>query len=142
MYARILVPTDGSETAEAAMTHAIDLGERYDADIHVLNVINSWRYDTSIESAVEPLREEGEEAVERLADVAADADVTVTTAVEIGNPAAHILEYVDEHGVDLIVMGTRGRGGLPRRLLGNVTQYVTTHASIPVHVVPPATEVD
>lgn len=138
MYDRILVPTDGSATAEAAMAHALDLAERYGADVHVVHVIDSWAYDTSIESAVAPLRKDGEEYVERLLEAAAGSDVPVTTAVEVGRPARHVLEYADAHDVDLVVMGTRGRGGLPRRLLGSVTDYVVTHADVPVHVVPAA----
>lgn len=140
MYTRILVPTDGSATADVAMEHAIDLAEKYRADIHVLHVINSWQYDTSIESAVEPLRKESNEYVQRLSETATDTDTSVTSAIEIGKPAHHILEYVDEHDIKLIVMGTRGQGGLPRRLLGSVTDYIVTHADIPVHVVPTAHE--
>jgi len=142
MYERILVPTDGTATAEAAMEHALDLARRYDADVHVLHVIDDWRYDTSIESAVAPLREEGEAYVERLEAAATDASVPVTTAVELGKPGQDVLDYVGDHDVDLVVMGTRGRGGLPRRLLGSVTQYVVTHAAVPVHVVPPTDEGD
>ena len=138
MYRRILVPTDGSETAAAAMEEAIDLAGADSAEVHVLHVIDSWRYDTSIESAVEPLREEADPVVERLAGMAEAAGVPVTTAIEVGRPAHHVLEYADDHDVDLIVLGTRGRGGLPRRLLGSVTQYVVTHAEVPVHVVPAA----
>lgn len=137
MYDRILLPTDGSATAEAAMEHAVDLATRYGADVHVLHVVDARQYDTSIESAVEPLRKRGREYVDRLAG-AADADVSVTSAVEVGRPARRILAYAEEHDVDLVVMGTRGRGGLPDRLLGSVTDYVVTHASVPVHVVPPA----
>jgi len=120
------------------MEAALDLAERDGAEIHVLHVIDSWHYDTSIESAVEPLRERGEEYVDRLVETAGTAGASVTTAVEVGRPAAHILEYATDHDVDLVVMGTRGRGGLPRRLLGSVTTYVVTHADVPVHVVPPA----
>lgn len=138
MYNRIVVPTDGSANAEAAMEHALDLATRYEADIHVLNVIDTRQYDLSIESAVEPIRERGEEYVEALAQTATDSGISITTAVETGRPARHILTYVDEHGVDLIVMGTCGHGGLPERLLGSVTNYVVTHATVPVHVVPAA----
>lgn len=140
MYNRILVPTDGSATADAAMEHAIDLAEKYNADIHILHVINSWQYDTSIESAVEPLRKESNEYVKRLSEAAMDVDIPVTSAIEIGKPAHHMLEYVNEHDIELIVMGTRGQGGLPRRLLGSVTDYIVTHADVPVHVVPTAHE--
>lgn len=138
MYRRIVVPTDGSPAAEAAIDHAIDLATRYDADLRILNVVDSRVYDTSIESAVEPLRERGQEYVDRLEATATDAGVPVTTDVEVGRPGARILEYVEDHEADLVVLGTRGRGGLPRRLLGSVTNYVVTHANVPVHVVPPA----
>jgi nucleotide-binding universal stress UspA family protein len=136
MYARILVPTDGSPTADAAMAEAIELAGAFDAEINVLHVIDSRQYDTSIESAVAPLEAEGEAYVERLEETAADADVPVATAIRVGRPARLILEYADEHDVDLVVMGTRGRGGLQHRLLGSVTDYVVTHAAVPVHVVP------
>lgn len=142
MYERILVPTDGSTNAEAAMERAAALATTFDAEVHVLHVIDTRRYDTSIESAVEPLRERGEEYIERLVEIAEDADVPFTTAIELGRPAHQILEYVTDHDLDLIVMGTRGRGGLPRRLLGSVTDYVVTHADVPIHVVPAARETD
>lgn len=136
MYKRILVPTDGSERAEAAMEEAIALAEAADATIHVLHIINSRRYDTSIDSATKPLRKRGEQYVDRLVKVAGDADTPPVTAIEIGKPAQQILEYATENEIDLIVMGTRGQGGLPRRLLGSVTSYVVTHAEVPVHVIP------
>lgn len=138
MYERILVPTDGSTTAEAAMEQAIALATTFDADVHVLHVIDTRRYDTSIESAVKPLRERGEEYVDRLIEMAEREDVPLTTAIELGRPAHQILEYITGHDIDLVVMGTRGRGGLPHRLLGSVTDYIVTHADIPVHVVPAA----
>jgi nucleotide-binding universal stress UspA family protein len=136
MYDRILVPTDGSPTAGAAMQAAVEMAARDGADIHVLNVINTRYYDTSIDSAVKPLRERGERYVDSLADKATDAGVPVTTTVELGRPARTILDYVDDHDVDLVVMGTSGRGDLERRLLGSTTEHVVTHADVPVHVVP------
>jgi nucleotide-binding universal stress UspA family protein len=136
MYDRILVPTDGSDAPERAMAQALALAETFDADLHLLHVIDTRRYDTSIESAVEPLRAKGERYLDRLVEIAGSTDVPLTTAIETGRPARAILAYVDAHGVDLVVVGTRGEGGLPRRLLGSVTEYVVTHADVPVHVVP------
>jgi len=140
MYSRILLPTDGSEHAEAAIEHALSLAERYDTDVHAVHVINTRRYDTSIESQVAPLRKKGDRYLSGVEEATADSDVPVTTAMEMGRPGRALLEYADEHGVDLVVMGTRGRGGLPRRLLGSTTSYLVTHADIPVHVVPPVGE--
>jgi nucleotide-binding universal stress UspA family protein len=137
MYSRILLPTDGSETAQAAVDHALSLAERYDADIHVVHVIDTHRYDTSIDSLVAPLRRAGEQYVERATAATAGEGVDVTTAIEMGRPGRALLEYIDERDVDLVVMGTSGRGGLARRLLGSVTNYLVTHAAVPVHVTPP-----
>ena len=137
MYDRILVPTDGSESAEAAMEHAIGLAETVGAEVAVLHVIDTRRYDTSIDSAVEPLEREGEKYLDRLLRMAEGTGVPAITAdVVIGRPARAILAYAADHDVDLVVMGTRGAGGLARRLLGSVTAYVVTHADVPVHVVP------
>ena len=136
MYERILMPTDGNDRAEAAMEEAMALAEAADATVHVLHVINSRRYDTSIDSATEPLRERGDRYVDKLVEVADGADTPLVTAIEIGRPAQQILEYAAGNEINLIVMGTRGRGGLPGRLLGSVTNYVVTHADVPVHVVP------
>lgn len=138
MYDRILVPTDGSPTATAAMDEAIALAERDDAAIHVLTVINTRAYDTSIESAVDPLRERGEGFVDDLATRATEAGVPVETDVVLGRPARTILRDAEDHDVDLVVIGATGHGGLERRLLGSTTEYVTTHAAVPVIVVPTA----
>ena len=138
MYSRILLPTDGSEHARVAVDNALSLAEAYDTDIHVVHVINTLRYDTSIESQVEPLRTNGQRYLKEIEQATSGTDVSVSTAIEMGRPGRVLLEYADEHDIDLVVMGTRGRGGLPRRLLGSVTNHLVTHADIPVHVVPPA----
>ena len=140
MYDRILVPTDGSDHAERAMAAALALAEPDDAEVHALHVVDARLYDTSIDSAVAPLRRDGERFTGRLADLAEGTDVPVTTAVEVGRPARAILEYVAANDVDLVVVGTRGRGGLVHRLLGSTTDYVVTHATVPVHVVPAVEE--
>jgi nucleotide-binding universal stress UspA family protein len=66
--------------------------------------------------------------------------VPSTTELALGRPARAILSTVADRDVDLVVIGTRGAGGLPRRLLGSVTTYVVTHADVPVHVVPATTD--
>jgi nucleotide-binding universal stress UspA family protein len=136
MYDHILVPTDGSEGARAAMTEAVALAQIHAAAIHGLHGIHDWHYDTSIDSAVAPLRDEGEAYVAELTDLARETDVPVTTVVELGRPGRDVLDYVGANDIDLVVMGATGRGGLPRRLLGSTTDYVVTHADVPVHVVP------
>ncbi len=136
MYDEILVPTDGSDNAATAMEHALEVASGADARIHVLNVINPRWYDLSIESARTPVEADRKEIVQELADMAADTDIDIVTAVVDGTPAKTILQYVDDHDIDLIVMGRRGRGDLENLLLGSVADYVVKNAPVPVQTVP------
>ena len=135
MYDEILVPTDGSDAAEAALEQAIELASAYGARIHGLYVVDVTSYSTleaGGDIVLETLEQEGSDAVERVFDAAERAGVDVTTSVVSGTPHRDILEYADDHDVDLIVMGTHGRTGLDRYLLGSVTEKVVRGAGVPV----------
>ena len=134
MYDRILLPTDGSRGNSRAVEQAIGLAAQSDARLHVLFVVEDLPYapemmDGQVEAR---LREIGEEAISDIRQHAADAGVSVETALEDGTPHRSILEYADEEGMDLIVMGTHGRSGLDRYLLGSVTERVVRGADTPV----------
>jgi len=134
MYDRILLPTDGSRGNSRAVEQAIGLAAQSDARLHVLFVIEDLPYapemmDGQVEAR---LREIGEEAISDIRQRAADAGVSVETALEDGTPHQSILEYADEERMDLIVMGTHGRSGLDRYLLGSVTERVVRGADTPV----------
>jgi nucleotide-binding universal stress UspA family protein len=135
MYERILVPTDGSPAAEAAVEQAVSLAEQYDATVHALYVVDTSAYSTleaGAEVIINALEEEGQAAVAEIADAGEAAGVDVETTVTAGTAYRSILEYVDEHDVDLVVMGTHGRRGLDRYLLGSVTERVVRTADVPV----------
>jgi len=138
VYDQILVPTDGSEGAERAVDHAIELASAYGATVHALYVVDTAALVDLDEAAVdsdlltESLSDRGREAVDRIAKRAADAGVDAETAVERGRPVGAILDYATDHGVDVIVMGTRGRSGLDRLLLGSVTEKVVRKSRVPV----------
>ncbi|MDG5774919.1 universal stress protein [Haloarculaceae archaeon H-GB2-1] len=136
MHDEILVPTDGSPSADAAMAHAVEIAARDDARIHVLHVIDTVSFDVSIQSARDPLEREGNEYLESHAETAREAGVDVVTAIEDGRPARRILGYVEDHDIDVVVMGARGHGDLEHRFLGSVTDYVVRHSSVPVYTVP------
>ena len=134
MYDRILLPTDGSQGNSRAVEQAIGLAAQSDARLHVLFVVEDLPYapemmDGQVEAR---LREIGEEAISDIRQRADDAGVSVETALEDGTPHQSILEYADEEGMDLIVMGTHGRSGLDRYLLGSVTERVVRGADTPV----------
>lgn len=134
MYDRILLPTDGSQGNSRAVEQAMELAAQSDAQLHVLFVVEDIPYapemmDGQVEAR---LREIGEEAISDIRQRADDADVAVETVIEDGTPHQSILEYAEEAGMDLIVMGTHGRSGLDRYLLGSVTERVVRGADTPV----------
>ncbi|MWV39020.1 universal stress protein [Natrialba sp. INN-245] len=145
----ILIPTDGSEGALAGAKRAIALASRTNADVHVLSVV-AVRSDLeegtdAAESLYASLEAEAEDAVETVAEMARSADAEVTTAVTRGTPFQSIREYATRREIDVIAMGTKGRTGLDRVLLGSVTENVLRTTRTPVLAVPPnadATEID
>jgi nucleotide-binding universal stress UspA family protein len=135
MYERILVPTDGSAQADRAFEQALDLAETYDAQLHLLNVVDvsalAGEFDAV--TVVDQLEDSGERAVERLRERAEEAGIDdVRTVVVEGVPHRTILDYAGDHDVDLVVMGTHGRTGLDRYLLGSVTERVVRQSDVPV----------
>ena len=135
MYSQILVPTDGSPASDAAIEHAIDLARHYDARLHALYVVDGAAYSTleaGADIVVEALESEGKEATRRIGEAAADAGVDCETTVTTGTAYQSIRKYVDESDIDVIVMGTHGRKGLDRYLLGSVTERVVRTSDVPV----------
>lgn len=135
MYDEILVPTDGSDAATRALDHALDIAGQYDARIHALYVVDANAYSTleaGTDVVITALEEEGNEAIEAVADRAAAAGVETVTEVTTGTVHRTIIEYADDHDIDLIVMGTHGRRGLDRYLLGSVTEKVVRASDVPV----------
>ncbi|MFB6089716.1 MAG: universal stress protein [Halobellus sp.] len=138
MYDRILVPTDGSTATEGAVDHAVELAEQYDATLYALYVVDTGAYSSlemGSEIVAEALHEEGETAVEEVADAARAAGVDVETAVKDGIAHRVIVDHAAENAVDLIVMGTHGRTGVGRFLLGSVAEKVVRSADVPVMTV-------
>lgn len=136
-YDDILVPTDGSEAAAAALEHAITIGDTVDATLHAVNVVadGSARASPRFTLPSEMLTEFesiGEAATEEFADRARDAGLDAVTVVREGSAAKSLLSYIDDEGIDLVTMGTQGRTGIDRYLLGSTTERLIRHASVPV----------
>lgn len=135
MYDEILFPTDGSEAADVALGHAIDLAEQYGARIHALFVVNNAPYaglDVGAGPIIEALKTDGERVTEAVEAAGAEVGVDVVSTVTLGSPHRRIVEYAADNDVDLIVMATHGRTGLDRYLLGSVTERVVRSAGCPV----------
>ena len=137
LYDRILVPTDGSAEGRRAVAHALDLASVHAADVHGLYVIDTASYagmpmESSWEGVSDLLREDAEEAAREVESLATDTGLDVETAVAEGSPSKEIIRYAEGNGCDLIVMGTHGRGGIDRLLLGSVAEKVVRGSSVPV----------
>ncbi|WP_293029413.1 universal stress protein [Natronococcus sp.] len=140
MYDRILVPTDGSEYAEAAAERAFDLAETTDAAVFVVCVVEegplgSVRLPGDGASAAEAFAERAETFVGRLEERARERGLEVDTEIREGVPVRELLTYADEVDAEVAVMGSRGRGGVSRMMLGSVTDGVTREGDIDVLVV-------
>ncbi|SDM98377.1 Nucleotide-binding universal stress protein, UspA family [Halogranum gelatinilyticum] len=135
MYDTILVPTDGSDAAMNAVDHAVDLARQYDATLHVLAVVDPTSFstlDVDPSTVVVAMERQAREAAQRVETVAEEAGVAIETAVVRGDPARTITTYATDNEADLVVMGTHGRSGLDRYLLGSVTERVVRTADVPV----------
>jgi nucleotide-binding universal stress UspA family protein len=135
MYDRIVVPTDGSEGMGRVLEHAADLARVHDASLDFVYVVNTAAFanlpmETSWEGVRESLREEGEAALEGAERAA--GDVPNRRHMLEGSPAREIVAYAERAGADLIVMGTHGRGGINRILIGSVAERVVRSAPMPV----------
>jgi len=144
-YEQVLVTTDGSEHAEAAVDHAVAVADAYDATLHVLSVVDISAVAAGPTTSppmdlLDQFREQGVEATDRMAERARDAGVEVVTEVREGFPGPGLLDYADEAGIDLIAMGTHGRTGVDRLLLGSTTERTIRRAKVPVMSVHPEAE--
>ncbi len=136
MYDRVLVPTDGSSEDERAIEHALELAATHGATVVAVSVVNTAGYtglpmETAMEGISEMMWEKSQAAVDRVSELASGT-VEVETVVVRGVPHREILGVASRRDCDLIVMGTHGRGGLNRLLLGSVAEAVLRNASIPV----------
>ncbi|AEN05940.1 universal stress protein [Halolamina sp.] len=133
MFDTIVVATDGSASVERAVGVALDLAQRFDAEVHALSVVDESEISSSPEAVREQLRvgleEQGQNAV---ADVAARATREVETAVRVGRPANEISAYAREVDADVVATGTRGRHGENRFLIGSVAERVVRTCPVPV----------
>ena len=135
MYDRIVVPTDGSAGMDRVLTHAADLAGVHGAVLDFVYVVNTAAFanlpmETSWEGVRESLQGEGEAALDD-AERAAGEVPTERQLLE-GSPSREIVAYAGRSGADLVLMGTHGRGGINRILIGSVAERVVRTSPVPV----------
>jgi nucleotide-binding universal stress UspA family protein len=146
----ILCPIDFSDFSAAAFQHALSLAEYYKARIVALNVVELWKYPFADYAAHEAdyakfskaLNQGGEAQLQRFVKEHAAGAIQPELIVHQGNAANHILSFAQEQNIQAIVMGTHGRRGFDRLVLGSTTDRVLRKAACPVLVVSDASHKD
>ena len=139
MYKKILVPTDGSEFAKKAQKHAMFLAEMSGAEIIAISVtennfVNGLPLDDEVYQLNQILKERSEENLKEF-DKLNEDELKITHIVREGSPAKVILEVAKEENIDLIVMGSSGKSGFDRFIMGSVADKVVNSAKCAVLVV-------
>ncbi len=140
MYKKILIPTDGSKTAEYAVEQGIMLAQALNSKIYGLYVIDISAFagvptEAIWESMRGLLEEEGKKALKVVENLASSMKVKFEVLLREGVPSEDIVKFARDEAMDLIVMGTAGRRGLDRFLLGSVTEKVVRTSPCPVLVI-------
>jgi nucleotide-binding universal stress UspA family protein len=143
MSGRILVAVDGSELSLQALDAAIELSKSVDASIEVLYVVDiaraamlTYGNPEYVTGCLGALHEEGESALQAATQRAASVGATIDVKLLEGNPVEEILERASRSDVRWIVMGSHGRTGLSRILVGSVAEGVLRRSPVPVMIVP------
>ncbi|MFZ1128957.1 universal stress protein [Methanoregula sp.] len=138
LFSRILIATDGSEKNRAALAEGIKVARACGAAVHAAYVIDTGTFSTMsgdipLGDTYRVFQAEAEQAFARIRSQA--GDVKVETSILEGRPAAEIVKFSVAKGIDLIVIGTQGKKGLERLLLGSVAEEIIRSAPCKVLVV-------
>ncbi|UCF94930.1 MAG: universal stress protein [Desulfobacterales bacterium] len=143
-FKRILFPLDLSDTSAKLVPYVQAMAQKFDAKIHLLFVARVFDYFTSIyvpHPSINRFEKELIEGAEKKLYEFADqhfADFPGTrTAVVAGDASEEIVNYIETHGIDLVIMGTHGRKGLDKIVFGSVAERVVKTAPVPVLVINP-----
>lgn len=152
MYSNILVPLDGSEPSNNALEHALTIAEKFNSKVSLLAVVarvilpvfpdegfgtapmtaakDMARYQEKMKIIYENVLTEAREKVTR-----EHPDIKLVTLLKEGRPSATIVETAEEDGYDLIVMGSRGVGGITGWILGSTSRRVVDSCTKPILIV-------
>jgi nucleotide-binding universal stress UspA family protein len=147
MYSRILVAVDGSETSQHALKHAIELAKSLSATLRIVHVVDmNWlpiapELAIDTEAITAARRSAGEKTVAAARETAQTAGFEAEAELmETETPTQHVSEVVAKEAThwaaDLVVLGTHGRRGVQRLLLGSVAEQMARRSSVPVLLVP------
>jgi universal stress protein A len=141
---RILLPTDFSDYSAAATRYACELATRFDAELHLLHMLETHLGSTpglamglALPNYISESRAAAEKAMDDVLDPKWTAGRTVIRALVEGSPKVEIIQYARKQNIDLIVLATHGRTGLTHVIMGSVAEAVVRTAPCPVLTVRP-----
>ncbi len=149
MFDRILIATDGSKFGEKAAKVGIELAKLSGGKVIVVYVADTAKYISSaglippfggispdaIDNVVESIREAGERATLQVGEIAEASGITSERRIVEGNPPSEILRIAEDEKIDVIVMGSIGKTGLEKFLMGSVAEKVVHNSKLPVLIV-------
>jgi nucleotide-binding universal stress UspA family protein len=139
IFSKILIAIDGSDASMDAADYAISISKQHNAELYALHVIRAdvdlfGPHETS--EFMTRMRNEGEKYLNKVKFKANEKNIQIKTEIiSFINIAGAIVDYAEENNIDLIVIGTRGRSGFKKLLLGSVASHVVTYAHCPVLVI-------
>ena len=140
MYKKILVPTDGSDFAKKAQEHALFIANVSGAEIVALSVaensfVNGLPFDDEVSQLNQILKDQSEENLKEFDELNDNDDLKITHVIREGSPAKVILDVAKDEEIDLIVMGSSGKSGFDRFIMGSVADKVANSAKCAVLVI-------
>ena len=141
---KILLPTDFSEYSAAATKYACELATKFDAELHLLHTLETHLTSTpgfgmglALPNYINESKAAAEKSLAGVLDAKWAESRTVIHAIVEGSPKVEIIQYARKQNIDLIVLATHGRTGLPHVLMGSVAESVVRTAPCPVLTVRP-----
>ena len=144
MYKEILVPLDGSEFAEAALSHARALATAFTSRVTLISIVESFSISPqpgiigpviTVGVDIEEDMQQSRDYIHVIAEDLRQLGIEVKEFVNEGDPGSGISKYADEHGIDLIVMSTHGRSGIQKFVYGSVAEKILHNAKVPILLV-------
>ena len=144
MFKKILVPVDGSEGSWRALAQAVAIGEKFESEIQVVNVIQPYNNAAllavpldhgTVKQGNSELEKIGDKVLEMAQEKMAGYPHKVVSSIEVGHPSERIIAFTKKEECDAIVLGSRGLSGIAEFFLGSVSSKVAQYAGVPVLIV-------
>ena len=144
MFKKILVPVDGSDGAWRALEHAVAIGEKFEAELAVVTVIQPYNNATllsvpldtkTVQESNDELEKIGDKVLQMAAERLMSYKGKVDYCVEVGHPSERIIALAKKSDAEAIVIGSRGLSGIAEFFLGSVSSKVSQYADVPVLIV-------